>query len=46
MDRVNTNRIWLSIEKLVKANRNASNIYQLNVEKLASAARIALTSRF
>lgn len=32
---------WLSREKRRKGNRNASNIYQLNVEKLASAARIA-----
>ncbi|HHR6051702.1 TPA: helix-turn-helix domain-containing protein [Providencia alcalifaciens] len=33
---------WLSREKRRKGNRNASNIYQLNVNKLASAARAAL----
>lgn len=32
---------WLSREKRRKGNRNASNIYQLNVEKLFLAARAA-----
>ncbi|MEX5919500.1 MULTISPECIES: helix-turn-helix domain-containing protein [Providencia] len=34
---------WLSSEKRRKGNRNASNIYQLNVDKLASAAMAALS---
>ncbi|HHN8581063.1 TPA: helix-turn-helix domain-containing protein [Providencia rettgeri] len=34
---------WLSREKRRKGNRNASNIYQLNVDKLASAAMTALS---
>ncbi|WP_272690160.1 helix-turn-helix domain-containing protein [Providencia sp. PROV152] len=34
---------WLSREKRRKGNRNASNIYQLNVDKLASAAMAALS---
>ncbi|WP_265512145.1 helix-turn-helix domain-containing protein [Providencia heimbachae] len=34
---------WLSSEKRRKGNRNTSNIYQLNVGKLASAAMAAIS---